>query len=378
MSQHGAIHHVTPSIADVIYNAPWQDLEAHLSDLRERVDDSISAAQDLRRRYREELLERDPGLQARVQRPSQAALDAARELMLRGTIVAADGTVSPVPLASGAKIQVGVALAANVGTVVSLVTRVFEHELLNDSRTATEFFAELRLARKDSYLLSHAIMLFGERKLLMDAAADWRMIHGELVPHELRTGAGQPAANLPPTFDLIYRYIASQQFLAATESSGDLDLMNAAEILAPSEYIVIRSLTDKLLLFLEGNEDTGKQQAKFAQADERRFRQFIERAGPEVAEVLVKAGHRPFVIECHADRVEEAVALFMVDSLWVRGLPLDGSGSAVRGFPFHIDLADSAARTLFSGSEFRTFVETRLMDISVEQGLFDLDPRRTR
>jgi hypothetical protein len=51
---------------------------------------------------------------------------------------------------------------------------------------------------------------------------------------------------------------------------------------------------------------------------------------------------------------------------------------AVRGFPFHIDLADQAAGTLFRASDFRGFVEYRLMEVSVEDGLFDLDPRRTR
>ena len=50
----------------------------------------------------------------------------------------------------------------------------------------------------------------------------------------------------------------------------------------------------------------------------------------------------------------------------------------MRGFPFHIDLADQVARTLFKSSDFRSFVENRLMTMSVEQGLFDLDPRRTR
>jgi hypothetical protein len=162
------------------------------------------------------------------------------------------------------------------------------------------------------------------------------------------------------------------------ESTSDLDVLNAAELLEPGEYVVVRSLEDKLTTFLDGDEETGTVAAKFASADGRRFRTWMQRAGPLVSEVLVKAGQRPFLVECHAGRIEQAVALFLVDSLWMRGLAPDGSSFAVRGFPFHIDVADQVARTLFKSADFRGYVEHRLMSLSVEQGLFDLDPRRTR
>ena len=149
-------------------------------------------------------------------------------------------------------------------------------------------------------------------------------------------------------------------------------------LLEPGEYIVIRLMTDTLTSFLEGDQSTGQARANFALPDERRFRQFIESAGPQVAVVLVKAGDKPFLLECHANRVPESVAVFLTDSLWTRGLPMDGMANTVRGFPFHIDLADQVARTLFKGSEFRSFVESRLFDLGIEGGVFDIDPRRTR
>jgi hypothetical protein len=366
------------SLKEVLAKAPWRNLEQHISDLPERVDRSITASHELRQRYREELLAQDPALPERIRRPSEAALAEAIQLMQTGVVAAADGTVAPVPLVGGAKIQVAVVIVFNSGQVVDLVTRVFEHELTDGASSAMAYFARLRKARQTSYLVSHAIMLFGERSLLIDQQASWRMLHGELIPHELRTGAGRPADNLPPTFDLIDRYIASERFLACSESTSDLDVLNAAELLGPGEYIVIRSLEDKLTTFLEGDEATGTVAAKFANEDGRRFRTWMQQAGPLVSEVLVKAGQRPFLIECHAARVEQAVALFLVDSLWMRGLAPDGSSYAVRGFPFHIDVADQVARTLFKSSDFRGYVEHRLMSLSVERGLFDLDPRRTR
>ncbi len=367
-----------PSIADVVTSAPWASLEVHLDGLRDRVDASLERAHGLREAYREELLSRSPELAEQVHRPSRSALDAAERLLATGTVAAADGTVDAVPLLTGSKIQVGVVLVSNRGEVVDLVTRIFEYELASGASSATDFFAQLRTARSISNLLSRAVMLFGERRLLRDHPADWRMIHGELMPHELRTGAGRPDANLPPTFDLVRSYVDSETFIAVSESPQDLDILNAAVLLEPGEYIVIRSMVETLSVFLDGDPTIGTVRANFNANDERRFREFIASAGPEVAVVLAKAGNAPFLLECHANRVEEAVALFMADALWTRGLPSEGSPMAARAFPFHIDLADQVARTLFKGADFRAFVEARLAMVGADTALFDLDPRRTR
>lgn len=342
------------------------------------MDDSIRHARELRQQYREELLANDPGLRDKIQRPSEAALASATELLRTGTVAAADGTLSAVPLLGGSKIQVGVVIVSNQGEVVDLVTRVFEVELSSGAPDATSFFADLRRARGMSNLLARAVMAYGERRLLRDHQADWRMIHGELVPYELRTGSGRPGENLEPVFDLVYDYVQEGHFIAVSESPQDLDLLNAAIILEPGEFLVLRTLEDSLLVFLEGDEDLGKSRAKFSPADERRFRAFIEKAGPEVAVLLIKAGERPFLLECHKDDIDDAAALFLADAVWTRGLPLDGLGGGVRPFPFHIDLADRVAGTLFKSSDFQAFVEARVMTLGVDQGLIDLDPRRTR
>jgi hypothetical protein len=367
-----------PSLDDVLSNAPWLSLEEHLNVMPGRVDASIHTAHKLREQFREELLQTQPELLSKITRPSTKALKKAEAVFRRGTVAAADGTISPVPLVAGTKIQVGVVIVSNRGEVVDLVTRVFETELATTGGTATEFFSTLRRTRAISNLLSRAVMLFGERKLLIEHPADWRMVHGELIPHELRTGAGRPERNLPPTFELIHRYINSETFLAVSEASDDIDILNAAVLLQPGEYIVIRSMTDTLEVFLDGDQATQQAAANFVQRDKERFRQFIAKVGPKAAVVLVKAGQKPFLIECHSERIEEAVAMFLVDALWTRGHSVDAENYAVRGFPFHIDLADQVARTLFKGSDFRNFVEVRLLELGVEAGLFDMDPRRLR
>jgi hypothetical protein len=378
MSSGGTEAQLSPnsSIGELLEAAPWTGLEEHLNGLRRRVDSSIETARELRRTYREELLRDQPELFDQIRRPSKESLSWATNLLSTGTVAAADGTLAGVPLLGGSKIQVGVVIVSNTGDIVELVTRVFEVELSNDAKDAKDFFARLRQARTHSNLLSRAVMAFGERRLLLEHRADWRMIHGELIPYELRTGAGNPGDNLNPAFDLVYDFIESEQFIAVSESSEDLDILNAAIILEPGEYLVLKSLEDDLTNFLEG--DDIRAPAKFNPADKDRFRSFIQRAGPEVAILLIKAGQKPFFVECHQEHIDRSAALFLADSLWTKGLPAEGSPFSVRAFPYHIDLADRVAGTLFKASDFRRFVETRVMDIGVEDGLVDIDPRQTR
>jgi hypothetical protein len=366
------------SLADILAFAPWVELEQHIDHLRERVDAAVLASHARRDQLRTEILSENPALGSRIRRPGPGALAWAKGLLRSGIVAAADGTVAAVPLLSGTKIQVGVVIVTNTGESVRLVTRVFEHELATQGDTAREFFENLRKVHSSSNLASRALMLFGERQLLIGQEADWRMIHGELIPYELRTGVGKPKDNLPPVFELVRRYVANQQFIAVSESPEDLDVLNAGIILEPGEFIELRMLADDLTIFLEGDADSGVSRAGFNNLDRATFRKFIGEVGPEVTIVLLKAGHRPFLLECHRERVEQAAALFLADALWTRGLPDQGAAVTARGFPFHIDLADSVARTMFRSGEFRTFVETRLMELGVEQGIADLDPRRTR
>ncbi|MFD9950725.1 hypothetical protein ACFWYW_52105 [Nonomuraea sp. NPDC059023] len=365
-------------MADILSVAPWTDLEKHIDHLRDRVDAAVLASHARREQLRTEILSENPGLRTQIRRPQPEKLAWAKGLLRSGIVAASDGTVAAVPLLSGTKIQIGVVIVTNTGESVRLVTRVFEHELSAGGDTAREFFENLRKVHGSSNLASRALMLFGERQILLTQEADWRMIHGELIPYELRTGVGRPAENLPPVFDLARRYIQNQQFIAVSESPEDLDVLNAGIILEPGEFIELRTLHDDLTIFLDGDADTGTSKAGFNNLDRATFRKFIADVGPEVTILLMKAGHRPFLLECHKDRVEEAAALFLADALWTRGLPDEGVAATARGFPFHIDLADNVARTMFKGGEFRNFIETRLMELGVEQGLADLDPRRTR
>lgn len=376
--QPGADQPDVRSLADILAVAPWTDLERHIDHLRDRVDRAVLASHARRAQLRAEILSENPTLRSRIRRPAPEISAWAKELLRTGVVAAADGTLAAVPLLSGTKIQIGVVVVTNTGESVRLVTRVFEHELTAQGGSAREFFDNLRRVHGGSNLASRALMLFGERQILLAQDADWRMIHGELIPYELRTGVGLPRENLPPVFELARRYIADQRFIAVSESPEDLDVLNAGAILEPGEYIELRTLSDDLTIFLDGDPGSGVSRAGFNNLDRATFRQFIGEVGPEVTIVLLKAGHRPFLLECHRERVEEATALFLADALWTRGLPDQAASATARGFPFHLDLADAVARTMFRAGEFREFVEARLMELGVENGIVDLDPRRTR
>jgi hypothetical protein len=367
-----------PTIEQVLKDYPWESYEEHLNDLKERVDNSIIKTNELRAKYREELLSKNPDIIQGIKRPSRESLDHAEKLLTKGVVAASDGTISSVPLLGGSKIQIGVVVVFNKGQVVDFVTKIFEAEITKDSGNAIDYFQNLRGTRKISNLLARAIMLFGERKLVLEQNADWRMLHGEVMPHELRTGAGNPAKNLAPAFQIVNEYIKTETFIAVSEASDDIDILNAATLLEPGEYFVVKTLTDVLNLFLNGDQTSGQSRANFSARDMRQFREFIQNVGDKISIVLAKASNKPFLLECHSNRIEEAVALFMTDSLWTKGFPSDGSTFTVRGFPYHIDLADQIARTLLKGSDFQSFVESRLFEIGVESGVFEMDPRKTR
>src|SRR4051812_39138150 len=116
----------SPSLAEILASNPWLPLERHLDHLRERIDASITRANERRSEYRDELLRDRPELVGLIRRPSANSLLTAERLLGTGTVAAADGTISPVPLLGGSKIQVGVVIVFNSGEVVDLVTRVFE------------------------------------------------------------------------------------------------------------------------------------------------------------------------------------------------------------------------------------------------------------
>src|SRR5690349_16496479 len=118
-----------PSILQVLEKSPWTNFEEHLDDLRDRVDNSVRKTNILRQEYREELLQTNPSLLQSIKKPSQESLDKAQRLLLTGTVAASDGTISPVPLLGGSKIQVGVVIVFNKGLVVDYVTKIFEAEI---------------------------------------------------------------------------------------------------------------------------------------------------------------------------------------------------------------------------------------------------------
>src|SRR2546429_3831582 len=129
-----------PSIDDVLHSAPWVSLETHLDTLHERVDGSIQTAQKLREQFRAELLASRPEILQQIRRPSGGSFSKAEQTFRRGIVAAADGTIAPVPLLGGTKIQIGVVLVSNRGDVVDLVMRVFETELSLVASTAGQFF----------------------------------------------------------------------------------------------------------------------------------------------------------------------------------------------------------------------------------------------
>jgi len=81
-----------------------------------------------------------------------------------------------------------------------------------------------------------------------------RRIGGSSTASSCRTscesGPGVRRQNLPAIFALANGYVSSERFIAVSESpEDDLDILNAAIVLEPGDYVVLRSLRDDLNLF---------------------------------------------------------------------------------------------------------------------------------
>lgn len=103
------------SLADILAVAPWVELERHIDQLRERVDEAVRASHARREQLRTEILAQDPAVKERIRRPRPELMAWAKNLLRSGIVAAADGTVAAVPLLSGTKIQVGVVVVTNTG-----------------------------------------------------------------------------------------------------------------------------------------------------------------------------------------------------------------------------------------------------------------------
>ena len=237
---------------------------------------------------------------------------------------------------------------------------VSERELAEPSSSVMEHFENLRTKHRISNLLLRALMMYGERQLALKRTEKWKLVHGDLLPYELRTGLGIYRA-LPESLDLGRQLIEAKNIIAVVEDTSKLNLLNAGIVLERGEYMDALSLKRDL-------ETNYLPTAHFSKEDEGLFNQFVKDYCDNIRIGVFRSGFKPYVFEAHKDVFDEAAALVMKDA----------ENQPMRGFPLLIDYADTICSGLLSGGEFQKQIMFKAAKCSPDTFGFEMVARTTR
>jgi hypothetical protein len=350
----------------------WQTFDDFLETSDERLLQDVEASLQKRRELREKLMA-DPNFRSRVRKLDLELQNWAKTELFGGNVCAVDGTLSVVPSTSGGRARIGVVATSYKSDKIERIIYVSYRQLAGPADSPEEFFKKLKSVSSTSNLMMRAVMAFAERELAVTRREPWKFVHGELLPYELRTGAGRPKMVLPRALDLGQKLIECEKAIGVVEGSEHTDLLNAVEMLEKFEYVEARGLDRDLTAFLEGEpdlENPGRhlRGAHFNEADTKKFREFIEKYGKQVKIGIFKVGLKPFIFQAHCTNFDKAAALVMTDA----------SMQALRGFPLLLDYADQICSTHLAGKDFEKQIHFKTARFGIEALGYDIDPRKTR
>lgn len=349
----------------------WESLEAYLETCDQRLLEDIKANLERRKQLREVLLS-DPNFKKRVKTLTPELQAWAKEQLFGGNVCAVDGTLSIVPSTSGGRARIGVVATSYKSDKIERVVYVSYRQLAGPASSPTEYFKKLKSVNTWSGLFMRAVMAYAERDLALRRPEQWKFVHGELIPYELRTGLGRTRA-LPQCLSLGAKLVESKTAVGVVEGSEDIDLLNAVEMLDRFDYVEARGLDHELTEYLKGSPDPDNpgerlRGAHFNPEDHKRFEEFIAQHARQIKIGIFKVGLKPFIFHAHADNFDQAAALVMVDA----------SMQALRGFPLLLDYADHICSQHLASSEFEKQIHFKTARFGMEALGYEIDPRKTR
>jgi hypothetical protein len=350
----------------------WQPLDEYFEGCDEKLLSDIKKNLEWRSALRKKLLE-DPAFKDRVKTLNPADQEWAKEQLFAGRVCAVDGTLSIIPSTSGGRARIGVVATSYKSDRIERVVYVSYGRLAEPVSDPTDYFKKLKSVNSTSNLLMRAVMAYAERELALRREEPWKFIHGELLPYELRTGAGHTRIVLPRALELGMKLIDCEKAIGVIEGSEDIDLLNAVETLEKNEYVEARTLAHDLQKFLEGEPDPDNPGeriggAHFGDEDRRKVEKFKSDYGTKVKVGIFKVGFKPFLFQAHASNFERAAALVMVDAMM----------QPMRGFPLLIDYADQICSKQLAGGEFERQIQFKTARFGIEALGYEIDPRKTR
>lgn len=269
-----------------------------------------------------------------------------RDVLMNGLVEGCDANVHVFNTMAVQVIQIAVVAASYNAHEESWAHRIFKRDIRVDpgANMVEETLNLLKRRSPDDTtgqkpkavtdMMRRGVMTFMERQVLADALkAPWRMGHGNPLPYELLTGAGNPQF-IELSLPILRRLIEHRKFIFVPSDTTEQHIKTIGDALEPLEYAVIQD-ADSYLKRIAGGHFRGE----WAAVLENDLKGFMADVGPQVLIGAYRASRfaPAHVFYAHRDFVHEAARIAIADSVL-----LDH-----RGFPMLIEMADNMCRTYF-------------------------------
>ncbi len=351
----------------------WKSFDDFIIDVDEKLNEDIAKSL----RYRKEMaskVRQSPDLQGRIRpRDSEKSyweekIKWAESALFSGSVAGVDGTMSQFQLASGTRCRIGVVATTYVNNRIEKVLFVSEREFAEPAADAMDHLRKLKKQQHVSQMVLRAVMGYCERDLLLSRPQEWKLLQGELLPYELRTGLGNWKI-LDTTIKLGKKLIEAKKVIAITEDTTWGYLNYVGYSLEKGQFMEApQDLKWELEKYLDGDKDLGVEGAHFNPTDAKKFRDFIDSHADQIKMGIYRVGFKPYVFYAHRDHFDEAAAIIMADSL----------NQPMRGYPLLLDYADNLAKGMLSQGDFQRQIMSRIAMIDPEELGFEMSARKTR
>jgi hypothetical protein len=345
---------------EIVGENNWQEFEKFIAEADEKIEQDMEKSLRKREEYRKYLID-DLKLRERVSTVNEEQLQEAEKELFSGNVVAADGTLCTFPLLTGVRCRIGVVATSYKNETIEKVLYISEREYAEKKASSTkEFFELLEKGSGVSNLFLQGVMSFKEREVALNRKEEWKFIHGQLVPMEIRIPRlGHGAFEV--CLELAKKIVNNKKCVGVISGSTKFRFLNAGIILEPGEYMFANYLSDEVreeVAETVGNVSEKKTLAKLSDRYLGKIKIGIFRVGP-----------KPYIFEAHEDYFDKAAALIIRDSL----------NQSFRGFPLLVDYADCVCKRMLGSEDFNQLVEHKLANKGGYYGYgFDMPERMLR
>jgi len=280
-----------------------------------------------------------------------------------GNVVAVDGTYVDADLLTGFQARIGIVSVNyknNKAEYVTYISEPFIDYTIADVEEQINYLKKKgvgKMGLKSAHI--RAIMLFKERDFILKRKEKYKIIHGDILPYEMKTGAGR-LRGLNACLDLGRKLLNNKNLIAIQTSTKRPLWRYVGRALRSGEFIEICDYSRLLQIFLDGEEEEGYAgRAHFNEQDRQFFRHFIEDIKNKYMVGLYKVKNRAYVFYAPKENIEEMINLVFLDSKY----------QPLRGIPLLLDYADIICSKLFAATDFKKIMEMKL----AKKGIIDYE-----